>query len=231
MAIQGINLPGVGTSSLSLPANNLSQKADKNQNHPSINNRGSRMNAILSTESYSSQKYALEYTSKDGDKVSFSFESIQYSRSDLAISAEGDAKDIDKLAKYVQDQYAKLREAIVKGLMKDAGFETNGVVSSDELDPAKELNIPEYWNAQNTSQRIVDFATSFFDAFKGEGNEFLETIKNAIKDGFKQAMDIWEGALSEPATKLVNNTFDLTMKKLDKWAEEKGIVVTDAQIA
>jgi hypothetical protein len=105
--------------------------------------------------------------------------------------------------------------------MKDAGMDTTGTDETQSTDT--EVKIPEYWNAENTSQRIVDFATSFFDAFKGKGEEFLSKIKAAVEEGFKQAKDILGGNLPDVASKLVNDTHDLVMAKFDKWAQEKGI--------
>ena len=199
--------------SLSLPGYNLN-KSDKDNNGVST---GARLKASISTEYYSSQKYAVEFTSKDGDKVSFSYEAVEHSKTQMEINAEGSKEDIKKLSSFVKDQLKKMSSEIVKNFLKDAGI---NVDSSDDVDGSENVSIvPEYWNAENTSQRVVDFATSFFDAFKGKGDGFLNKIKNAIENGFSQAQKAFGGEYPDGVSKLVNETHDLIMKKLDNWAE------------
>ena len=89
--------------------------------------------------------------------------------------------------------------------------------------------LPDYWNAENTSQRIVDFATSFLSAFKGSGQDFLNTIKNAIDEGFSQAKGILGDNAPDPISKLTNKTYALVMDKLDAWAKAQGITTDDSQ--
>ncbi len=91
------------------------------------------------------------------------------------------------------------------------------------VDPEeKAADVPEEWNADNTSQRIVDFALSFRGQVEGmTDEEFVEKIRSAIQDGFRSA----KGDLKEmpgPSAKLFNDTYEAAMKKLDdKLAEWK----------
>ncbi len=169
-------------------------------------------------EEYSAQKYALEFTSKDGDKVSFSFESIEYQKNSIEISAKGSKDDFNKLKTLVKDELRKMSKEIVKNFLKDAGIKNIDDENVNNVDTSS--NIPEYWNAENTSQRIVDFATSFFGSFKGDKGEFLSKIKEAIEKGFDQAKQVWGGEFPKAASNLTKNTHDLIMEKLDKWAGE-----------
>ena len=91
------------------------------------------------------------------------------------------------------------------------------------------LEIPEYWNAENTSQRIVDFAVSFYEFMDVEGEIYFSKIKNAVEEGFKQAKGLL-GELSEEVEKLVKDTYDKTMRKLDVWAVGNRIPVESAQV-
>lgn len=168
-------------------------------------------------ERYSAQKYALEFTSKDGDKVSFSVESIEYQKNSIEFSANGSKDDFNKLKTFVKDELRKMSKEIVKGFLKDAGIQNTDNENVNDIDSS---DIPEYWNAENTSQRIVDFATSFFGAFKGDKGEFLSKIKEAIEKGFDQAKKMWGGEFPKAASNLVKNTHDLIMEKLDEWAGE-----------
>jgi hypothetical protein len=81
-------------------------------------------------------------------------------------------------------------------------------------DDQEVAEVPEYWNADNTSQRIVDFAASFAEGM-GEGKtEFLIRLKDAATEGFRQAKDML-GALPGGSAKLFNDTYQLTMSKFD----------------
>jgi hypothetical protein len=82
--------------------------------------------------------------------------------------------------------------------------------------------IPEYWNAENTSQRIADFALSFHGKTGIADEDFLQKIKAAIDEGFSQATTML-GQTPSAVNKLVDDTYSLTMKKLDEWASAKGI--------
>lgn len=97
----------------------------------------------------------------------------------------------------------------------------------------KAAEVPEEWNADNTSQRIVDFALSFRGQIEGMSDEeFVENIRSAIKDGFRSA----KGDMKEipgPAAKLFNDTYEAAMKKLDdklaEWKKASGSGEEDVQ--
>lgn len=81
----------------------------------------------------------------------------------------------------------------------------------------EEYGVPEYWNAENTSDRIVAFATSFAGV-SGNDPEFAETMVNAVAEGFRQAGEIL-GNLPGKAGKLNRDTHDMVFEKLDNWLE------------
>jgi len=84
----------------------------------------------------------------------------------------------------------------------------------------KAADVPEYWNAENTSQRIVDFAMSFRGlAPELSDEEYIEQIRKSVELGYKLAKkDI--GDLPGPSAKLFNDTYSLTMKKFDELVEQ-----------
>lgn len=94
----------------------------------------------------------------------------------------------------------------------------------------EEYGVPEYWNAENTSDRIVNFATSFAGIF-GNDPEFAETMVNAVAEGFRQAGDIL-GSLPGKAGKLNRDTHDMVFEKLGNWLEawKAGAYNEQAQI-
>jgi len=85
----------------------------------------------------------------------------------------------------------------------------------------QEASVPEYWNAENTSQRIVDFATSFYEGSGQDVKEFGDKIVQAVKQGFEDANKIL-GNLPGAAGELTSNTQELTLEKLDRWIAENS---------
>jgi hypothetical protein len=79
--------------------------------------------------------------------------------------------------------------------------------------------VPEYWNAENTSDRIVHFATQMAE-IAGEDSDFAKNIMQAVADGFDQA-GAETGALPGAAGELNRKTRELTFSKLSKWLEER----------
>ncbi|MDR2582389.1 MAG: DUF5610 domain-containing protein [Fibromonadaceae bacterium] len=84
----------------------------------------------------------------------------------------------------------------------------------------EESKVPDYWNAENTSQRIVDFAMSFRGlATELSDEEYIEQVRAAVEKGYKLAKkDL--GDLPGPTAKLFNNTYNLTMSKFDELLEK-----------
>lgn len=191
---------------------------------------GSNRSVSMAVESYKSESLYMEYTSKDGDKAVLSYKNVEYQKAQIQIDAGSGTSDEDwkKIVDQIMEDYKSLRSEMLKRFFGDSTGDSDG---TDKVKPTANIQaaaVPEYWNAENTSQRILDFATQFLDAFKGSGEEFLAKIRNAIKEGFQMAHKEL-GDLPDSVNKLVQDTFDLTMKKLDAWAQEKGISVDDGQ--
>lgn len=72
-----------------------------------------------------------------------------------------------------------------------------------------------YWGVKQTSDRMIDFAK----ALAGDDPDKIEEMRNAIKKGFDAAKKLWGGELPS----ISKDTYDATMEKLDKWAEEAGV--------
>lgn len=127
----------------------------------------------------------------------------------------------------VRKQQQKILEEYLKrtGKYMDGGERFFVIYSAtpDEAGNAQaedcEAGIPEYWNAENTSDRIVHFATQMAE-IAGEDSEFAETIIQAVTDGFDQA-NAMTGPLPGAAGKLNEKTRELTFSKLSKWLEER----------
>jgi hypothetical protein len=75
-----------------------------------------------------------------------------------------------------------------------------------------------YWGVEQTSDRIVDFAT----ALTGGDPDKIEEMREAFKKGYKQAEKTWGSDLPEISQK----TYDAVMEKFDKLAEEAGLTTS-----
>jgi hypothetical protein len=82
-----------------------------------------------------------------------------------------------------------------------------------------EKAIPEYWNAENTSDRIVKFATQMAQ-IAGNDSDFAKTIVKAVADGFDQA-NAATGPMPGAAGELNKKTRELTFAKLSKWLDDR----------
>lgn len=176
------------------------------------------------------ERFDLNFKSKDGDTLTLNYRRIEataYGRSPFAgahvnvLSPEEGAK----LREQLKAEMFSYKEALVKSLVEQSGGEyrpleaTGDTEENDEV-AALEAAMPDYWSAENTSQRIVDFATSFLSAFEGDDkSEFFNTIRDAIKEGFKQAKELL-GELPGAVGGLVNKTYKLTMDKLDSFEQQ-----------
>ena len=184
----------------------------------------------LVSEQYSSDSLLVNYSNKDGDTLTLSTQSIDYQKAILAANNDNTDESWKKIIADIKDEYAHMKADLINQLFgngQDSGQTSAPVQDPRSFDETKAIpGLPDYWNAENTSQRIVDFATSFLSAFKGSGADFLNTIKDAIDQGFSQAKDMF-GDVTNAVSQLTDKTHALVMDKLDAWAKAQGIT-TDA---
>lgn len=87
------------------------------------------------------------------------------------------------------------------------------------------------YSPEATAQRIFQFATGFFDAFKqqhtdmgGEDavNHFLDVIKSGIEQGFKEAREVLKGlgVLQGDIAGNIDKTYELIQTKLGDWQKQ-----------
>ena len=176
---------------------------------------------------YSYQKVdtvAIKYTKTNGDSLNLSAQSIELYQKAIEDPASLSDDDWKKLISGIKDEVAKMKMSLVNALTggKAGGSDAEKVMRKDPVSSDMEIaDVPEYWNAENTSQRIVDFALSFRGAFKGTDEEYLAQIKEAVEKGFNEAKGIL-GDLPKAVSNLTDATHELTMKKLDDWLVKKS---------
>jgi len=100
----------------------------------------------------------------------------------------------------------------------------NNIEGGTEEISAKDKN---YFSAQNTAERIYNFATSFYETYlAGTGKvdseesrqEYKDIIGSAIDEGFEQALSIL-GDLPDKVSQEIQNTRDIIFEKLDRFVK------------
>ena len=160
--------------------------------------------------------------------MTLSMEHVEYQKAMLSIAGNADSEQWKEVVEKIKEEFLSLKQAIIQRFLESLGGEK---VDETEKAEYKEIEgLPEYWNAENTSQRIVDFATSFYGLTESSGKEYFEIMINAVKEGFNQAMDAL-GELPDAVNDLANRTYELTLEKLEAWAVEMGIQIEDENCA
>lgn len=86
-------------------------------------------------------------------------------------------------------------------------------VDAETAAKAKEdISEDGYWGVKQTSERIFSFAK----ALTGGDPSKIETMRDAVKEGFEAAAKMWGGDLPE----ISSQTYDAVMKSFDEWAKE-----------
>lgn len=143
-------------------------------------------------------------------------------------TAKLDMSKIDALQQEADRALQPLRD-MVKQLLKEQGktFRESGINGTTETESDSDdtmINItPEMraeaqkniaddgeYGVEKTSTRLFEFAK----AISGGDSKKLDTLKKAIQDGYDAAEKAFGGELPEISKK----TLELTMKKLDEWA-------------
>ncbi|UTG93710.1 hypothetical protein [Geobacter sulfurreducens] len=122
----------------------------------------------------------------------------------------------------LDSKFLMLRELVAK-TFTDQGISTTidvgegKTVNLEDLTPdeaAKLVADDGYWGVEQTSDRIVEFATSL----AGGDPALLEKIKEGVVKGFEMAKKDFDMELPEISRK----TFEAVMRKLDEWAQQAG---------
>ena len=131
------------------------------------------------------------------------------------------------------DAHAKQLQSIVEKLMNQQGQtynSANGIWSvlasgnlkvdaATQAQAQKDVAEDGYWGVEQTSDRIIDFAT----ALTGGDPSKIEEMREAFKKGYKQAEKTWGGQLPD----ISQRTYDAVMQKFDKLAEEAGLTTSN----
>lgn len=143
-----------------------------------------------------------------------------------------DTNLINKLKADADARTAQLRSLVEQLMTKQSTVYSNAsdiwsfIKSGQyEVDPATkaqaQADIAEdgYWGVNQTSDRIIQFAT----ALTGGDPDKIEEMREAFKKGYAQAEKTWGGELPE----ISKQTYEAVMKKFDDLAAEAGLPVAN----
>lgn len=102
-------------------------------------------------------------------------------------------------------------QASVKGNKINVQSQLNEILSSFDIEPI-EADSEDFWGAEKTAQRILDFAKSL----AGDDADALSTLREAFEKGFGEAGGIWGDKLPS----VCQDTYDLVQKGFDEWEKE-----------
>ncbi len=145
-----------------------------------------------------------------------------------------DTNLINKLKADAEARTAQLRSLVEQMMGKQAtvngqatdiwSFLREGNYTVDPATKAQaQADIAEdgYWGVNQTSDRIIQFAT----ALTGGDPDKIEEMREAFKKGYEQAEKTWGGSLPDISKK----TYDAVMEKFDKMAEEAGLTTKEVE--
>ncbi len=220
------------------PQNKLSNGKGRKENAMSVN--GITTNQAANAYAYSSTSV------KESANVSAGAESSTAKTSEAAVYEPSQATDtvkktytrdtalVNQLKADAQARANNLQSMVEKLMTKQATTYGNATdiwsflrEGKFEVDPEtkaqaqRDIAEDGYWGVEQTSDRIVSFAT----ALTGGDPDKLDEMMAAFKKGYAQAEKTWGGELPE----ISKRTFDAVLEKFNKLKEENGLAVDQAQ--
>ena len=177
-------------------------------------------------------------TAKTSSSKADSTQAAVYEKSDETVAApkterKVDSETIAKLKADAEERTNSLRSLVEKMMTKQGQtiaksgvldfengtnlaeiFKNLEVDEETRLQAQKDTAEDGYWGAEQTSERILSFAT----ALAGDDPKLAQDMLKAIEKGFGEAAKAWGEDLPE----LSQNTMKMTFEKVNKWIEELG---------
>lgn len=143
------------------------------------------------------------------------------SETDAALSITG-GNYRAKYLEIIKNRVKFLLEAIASANSdgnSNSGSE-NVTSAADASSGVSSLTDSGYWSPEQTAQRIVGFALSFYDG--GDREEYAAMVKDAVMKGFQEAQNAMGGSLPD----ISNKTISLAIDAIDQFASGSGVDVT-----
>lgn len=192
----------------------------------------SQATAAYNTQMYSTkakeQQTTENITEKTTQETAANTTGVIYEKSEAAKNYATNTDLVARLKADADARTAQLRSLVEQLMLKQStsyanandiwSFLREGNFTVDPATKAQaQADIAEdgYWGVNQTSDRIIDFAT----ALTGGDPDKIEEMREAFKKGYEQAQKTWGGELPE----ISRQTYEAVMSKFDKMAEEAGL--------
>ena len=118
--------------------------------------------------------------------------------------------DANLVAKLKADSDARISQmkSLVEQMISKQGQTLGKTDAATKAQAQKDIADDGYWGVEQTSSRIVDFAT----ALAGSDPKQLEKMRDAFKKGFDNATSTWGKSLPD----ISQRTYQAVMDKFDK---------------
>lgn len=185
----------------------------------------STASATSSTATSNSKKEAK--STGNASSSNFSDTAAVYEKSDISSSdsvVKGNSNDRSAIVQALKDDAEQRKQQLIDIVRKSMSGQAstwnksqglkslfeNLTVDADTIAQAKK-DVAEdgYWGADQTSDRILDFAK----ALSGDDSSKADELLEAFKKGYKQATGAWGDELPS----LCKDTYDAVVKKFDEW--------------
>lgn len=180
---------------------------------------------------YSSDRVTLSYKNLSGEEFSVEVEHSEIQSVNLDKYSKEDKQKWHEMVKAIHEEFREFQAQSIRNIIAGKGEVSEKPAIAEQVTPeeleakTEELidRMPEFWRPEAVSDRIVGFATSFFGQTESKGEDFYNLAKSAIEEGFKLAgKDM--GKLPGDIENVIEFTREMVMEKLDRWAEEQGIL-------
>lgn len=184
---------------------------------------------INQQDSIASHKSNKKNKTSDDEPISNTGTStVIHDRIALSFDLKGDLEKLSQSVSTVQKEIRSQLESYFGILNPDDSEDNSATFLPPDDASAQELK--DFYNPQNTANRIVEFATSFFDVYKNnhtteseEENvtQFSTMIEDAVTKGFEEAQKVL-GDLDklDEIGKNIKHTFSLVMEGIDQFRHE-----------
>lgn len=187
-----------------------------------IATKSTEKTVTIAGKSSQSQTKADQVTLAAVDSLELTTYTAGGTTSDSSATEVVSASEIDVGA--LRDSYREaIRERVSYLLGKIFGSDDRTAAEvlfgSAGISSTESSTLDSYYSPEETAQRIVDFAISFYSG--GDRDEYVSMVKEAVSKGYSQAASAFGDTLPSAAGK----TISLVMDALDEFAAEDSASV------
>lgn len=165
---------------------------------------------------------ATEKTAKRTDSFERTESSVKNNTYTKGVATEQTSKSALQMKNEgMKDMVAQLLGQATNASGEKQGLTLESIMKSYDLDYIESDGSEDFWGAEKTANRILDFAKSL----AGNDPKNIEKLRDAFEKGFGECKKIWGGELPG----VCGETADLVRKGFDDWANEvNGNTQSDA---